>query len=204
MSYALDRLMKNAQIALPGSLDNVIRLELFNVLDSFFRNTSIWTEDIPFSVSSTDLAGTVYYIEPESVSVIVRLLNVTDVNDFIQRPVMMPIPGEIILGTPPSQNGTLTALVCLSIVDPIQRDGYPEFPEWVLTKYGIGILDGILARMMSQPAKPYTNLQLAAVHMHGYRKTLSIASAEAVHGNLQNGQRWRFPQQFSTYMSRRR
>jgi hypothetical protein len=51
MSYATERLIKNARTSLPGSLDNVILLELFNVLDKFFRDTSIWTEDVPFSVN---------------------------------------------------------------------------------------------------------------------------------------------------------
>jgi len=202
MSYATERLIKNARTSLPGSLDNVILLELYNVLDQFFKDSSIWTEEIPFSVNAADPAGTVYYIEPESVSTIVRLFSVLDESDFRQR-ASMQLPGEVTLDTPPSQAGTFMANVALSIVDPTQRDGYPEFPEWILTKYGMGILDGVLGRMMAQPAKPYTNTQLAAAHLMAFRRTISIAGTESLHRNVHNAQAWMFPQQFSTRSRRR-
>jgi hypothetical protein len=203
MSYATDRLIKNARNALPGSLDNVILLELFNVLDTFFRDSSIWIEDIPFSVATADPAGTIYYIEPESVSVIVRLFNVVSSTGFRQRGAAMQLPGEVTLTSPPSQSDTYTATVALSIIDPVQRDGYPEFPEWILDKYGVGILDGVIGRMMAQPAKPYTNVQLALAHMTAFRKTVSIAGTESVHKNVHNAQAWVYPQQFSTRGQRR-
>jgi hypothetical protein len=202
MSYATERLIKNARTSLPGSLDNVILLELFNVLDKFFRDTSIWTEDVPFSVVANEPAGTIYYIEPESVSAIVRLMGVRSVNDFRQT-AAMDLPGEVTLLTPPGEVGTFTATVALSIVDPMQRDGYPEFPSWVLEKYGTGILDGVLGRMMLQPAKPYTNAQLGSAHMAAYRRAISVACNEASHRNVYKAQAWVYPQQFSTNSRRR-
>jgi hypothetical protein len=202
MSLATDRLVKNARNSLPGSLDGVILLELFNVLDQFFRESSVWTEEIPFSAFLADPPGTIHYIEPESVSTIVRLISVIDATGFWQ-PVTMRIPGEVTFTTPPSHEGTMMATVILSIVDPVQRDGFPEFPAWVLEKYGLGILEGILGRMMAQPAKPYTNKDLAARHLIAFRRTISIASTESVHGNLMNAQTWKYPQQFSTRSRRR-
>jgi hypothetical protein len=202
MSYATERLIKNARVSLPGSLDDAILLELFNVLDSFFRDTSVWTEAIPFSAFSSDPPGTVYYIEPESVSIIVRLLNVANVDGFQQRAAMW-IPGEVTFANPPpdhepAKDYTYTARVALSVVDPVQRDGYPEFPEWVLEKYGTGILHGLLGWMMAQPAKPYTNKDLAVAHLTGFRNTVSHAVTESIRGNLANAQAWRFPQSFRT------
>jgi len=199
MSYSTDRLMKNARNALPGALDNVILLELFNVLDQFFRESRVWTENVAFSVNANDPAGTIYYIEPESVSSIVALNHVRNENGFRQNAAYMPIPGEVVFWSPPgSEDLYLTAEVSLSIVDPIQRDGYPEFPSWVLEKYGTGILSGVLGRMMGQPAKPYTNMQLAGAHAGAFRRCIAIASTESLHRNVQNGQAWMFPQQFST------
>ena len=200
MSYATDRLIKNARIALPGSIDGAILLELFNVLDQFFRESGVWTEDIPFIVAANDPAGTIYYIEPESVSTIVRLIWVFDGNAFGQRAVM-DIPGEVTFLTPAvssTNDYVYTASVVLSVVDPMQRDGYPEFPEWVLVKYGNGILHGLMGRMMAQPAKPYTNAELAKAHLAGFRRAISIAVTESTHRNVHNGQAWRFPQHFST------
>jgi len=205
MSYATERLIKNARVSLPGSLDDAILLEFFNVMDQFFRDTSIWTEAIPFTAVPYDPPGTIYYIEPESVSVIVRLFRVDNADGILHRS-FMQIPGEVTFLSPPpnqepdqyGQYTTYTAHVALSIVDPVQRDGYPEFPAWVLTKYGDGILHGLMGRMMAQPAKPYTNVQLAAAHLAAFRKTISHACTESSHGNVYRGQAWAFPRSFAT------
>jgi hypothetical protein len=197
MSYATDRLMKNARIALPGSIDGAILLELFNVLDQFFRDTSIWTEDISFAITTGDPAGTIYYIEPESVSTIVRLMYVYNA-DMLQQRAFMSLPGEVTLLTPVGQSDVLTATVALSIVDPTNSNGYPEFPSWILEKYGTGILDGVLARMMLQPAKPYTSEKLGVAHMAAFHRTISHACTEGIHKNVHNAQAWIYPQQFST------
>ena len=202
MSYATDRLIKNARVSLPGSLDNVILLELFNVAGSVFQSPASGPSDISFSVYPDDPADTVYYIEPESVSAIVRLLNVANLDGMWQRAVM-DIPGEVTFMTPvslqePDKYNVYTANVVLSIVDPMQRDGYPEFPAWTLEKHGMGILRGLLGRMMSQPAKPYTNKDLAAAHLVAFRRVISTARTESVHRNVNNGQAWVFPQSFRT------
>lgn len=207
MSYATERLIKNARVSLPGSLDDAILLELFNVMDQFFRESSIWTEDIPFTALPSEPAGTVYYIEPESVSTIVRLLYVANGTGFRQR-CIMPVPGEIVFMSPPSgqepdADYVYMASVALSIIDPVQRDGYPEFPQWILEKYATGILSGLIGRMMAQPAKPYTNLQLALSHMNAFRKTISVAGTESLHQNVNNAQAWVFPRSFSTRSRRR-
>jgi hypothetical protein len=202
MSYATERLIKNARSSLPGSLDNVILLELFNVLDTFFRATRIWDESVTFSVVANSPIDTIYYIEPESVSTIVALNWVQNASAFYWA-ASMAVPGEILLITPPGNNEIYTANVSLSIVDPVNSNGYPEFPAWILEKYGIGILDGLLGRMMAQPAKPYTNPKLAEAHLKFFDKACSIAVNEAVHRNVQGGQAWRFPQTFATRTRRR-
>lgn len=197
MSYATERLIKNALVSLPGSLDSVIRLELFNVLDTFFRDSSIWQEDATFSVVLNDPVGTIYYIEPESVATIVRLIAVQN-EAAIPQKAMMALPGEVTLVSPPGQDATYTATVALSVIDPVGGDGYPEFPAWILEKYSVGILDGVLGRMMAQPAKPYTNAQLALGHMRAFRSTVAVAGTEATHRNVHNAQAWMYPRQFRT------
>ena len=202
MSLVIDRLIKNARNSLPGSLDAVIQLELFNVLDIFFRDTGIWSEDIGFSVFVSDPVGTVYTIDPHGVSTVVRLFSVFDASGR-HCAAVMEIPGEVTLLSPPGLDGIFVASVALSVADPVQTDKNPEFPEWVLQKYGTGILDGVLGRMMAQPAKPYTNPQLAAPHLAAFRRTISIASTESIHLNVHGAQSWIFPQSFSTRSRRR-
>jgi hypothetical protein len=202
MSYATQRFINNARTSLPGSLDNVIQLEFFNVMDEFFRTTGIWTEDVDFSVAYGDLAGEIYYIEPESVSKIVRLIGVCN-RDAIPVRAAMSIPGEVTLVLPPGQNDIYTARVSLTINDPTQHDNYPEFPEWILQRYFVGLTDGVMARMMMQPAKPYTNANLATLHAKLYRRMESYACTEALRLNVQNAQAWVFPQTFRTRGQRR-
>lgn len=198
MSLDIDRLMRNARVHLPGALDDLLKLELFNVLDGFFKGSNIWQEEITFR---TKVGTTDYSIEQTSVASIVRLLWITNSDDI---PVTgtMAEPGEIKLRNEPSQIDTYTATVALTVDDPVTRDGYPEFPMWVLAKYGEGVLEGLLGRMMAQPAKPYTNTQMAVFHLKKFTNTVSQAKYEALHKNLNNGQTWRFPQTFATSQRR--
>ena len=202
MSLATERLIKNARVALPGSLDDAILLEFFNVLDKFFRDSGIWSEDIGFAVHPNDPVGTVYTIDPIGVSHIVRLFSVFDDNGR-QHAAGMEIPGEVTLLAVPDHEGIFVASVALSVADPVQADKLPEFPPWVLNKYGQGILNGVLGRMMAQPAKPYTNLQLAQQHLNAFNKMISIAGTESIHLNVQGAQSWVFPQSFATRSRRR-
>jgi hypothetical protein len=201
MSLDTERLMKNARSRLPGAIDTVLELELFNVLDEFFQDSNVWQEAIEFSVTAADEVPTIYYIEPESVSSIVRLISVVTSED---RPVAatMQVPGEVILLTQPGGDETYTATVAMTVDDPVQStNNYPEFPAWVLTKYGMALLDGLLGRMMSQPAKPYSNTQLALYHTRKFRSAIAFASTESVRRNVANAQVWRFPQSFATRRS---
>lgn len=192
MSQTLDRVVNNVATHLPGAVTSVIQLELFNVLNDFFSTSNIWQEEIPFTVRAADAVPTTYYIEQESVSSIVRLLYIIDGNKL---PVagVMATPGEIVLSQSPSQDGTLTATVALTTSDPVGSDGFPEFPDWIVNKYCTGIIDGVIGRMMAQPAKPYTNLQLASVRTRSFRSCVSDAKAEALHKNVNNAQSWVFP-----------
>lgn len=197
MSLDTTRLMNNARLQVPGATDDNIKLELFNTLHEFFQDSSVWLERIPFTVKSTDdPATTTYYVEAESVSTIIRLYDLTN---SAGRSVgaTMEVPGEIILNQQPGQDDTYTAVMVLSINDPVAKDGFPEFPQWILDKYGLGILDGVIARLMSQPAKPYTNVQLATYHKRVFRATVGQAANDAVRKNLANAQAWRFPQSFA-------
>lgn len=192
----LTRLMNNARVHLPGAIDANIQLELFNTFNDFFQDSNIWQEDITFQVKVADADPTTYSIEQSSVSSMNRLLWVAN---SAGRPVAasMQVPGEILLATKAGADDTLTATVALTINDPTTRDGFPEFPAWVLNKYGTGLLEGLLGRMMLQPAKPWTNQQLGTFYARKMVGTTSQAKLEALHRNVNNGQAWRFPQTFA-------
>lgn len=200
----MNRLMDHARIRLPGALDAALQMELFAVMNEFFQSSNIWYEDIQFQVQPTTVS---YLDEPESYTYdvipsqgsITRLVGVIDSNGFAQK-AAMPTLGQVVLAFSPNVADTYTARVFLTVTDPVTREGYPEFPDWILNKYGNDILEGLLGRMMSQIAKPYSSQQGAVFHLRNFKQAVNQAKAEALHQNVFRGQNWRFPQ---TFMRRR-
>lgn len=200
-SAAMNRLMDNARVNLPGALDSVIQLELFNTLNEFFQDSNIWYEDIQFEAVATsadpvqDPAAYTYTITP-TMGVIVRLIGVGDSNNFPQA-ATMATPGEIFLLRSPNYTQTYTARVAITVDDPVTRDGYPECPDWIINKYTNELAEGVIGRMMGQPAKPYSSPQLAQYHLRRFKQGVSQAKVEALHKNVYRGQSWSFPQTFA-------
>lgn len=194
MNADLQRLMDNLRLNLPGALDSTIQNELFAALTDFFQTTNVWTEDIDFAVT----AGVQEYtIVSSGVAAINRLMGAVNSDG---RPIgaLMKVPGDIYLVTAPNQAATYTVQVALTVTDPTTRDGYPDFPAWILNKYSSDIFEGVLGRMMGQPAKPYSNERLAIFHMRRFESSISKAKVEAQHRNVYRGQSWRFPQTFAS------
>lgn len=199
----MNRMMDTARVRLPGALDAGIKLEMFAVMNEFFQESNIWYEDITFEVTPTSETylenpdAYTYEVSPLENGTINRLIAVVDSQGNPQKAIM-PTPGFIILGTSPNMAGTYTARVAKTIVDPVTREGDPVFPDWVLTKYGNDITDGVVGRMMAQIAKPYSSPAMAAVFTKNFKQGINKARTEAMHGNVYRGQNWRFPQSFST------
>lgn len=195
-----NRLLDNARIKLPGALDGTIKLEIFNTLMDFFQATNIWTEDVDFAVTTANTRGSTTSVTVESGGAINRLIYVLNA-DNIQRAMGMRTPGELDFWDVPNGDETWTARLALTVTDPIacsgRLEGFPKAPDWILTKYHNGLLDGVLARMMLQMAKPYSNPKLATVHARGYANMRALAKNESRHQNIHGGQTWRFPQGFS-------
>lgn len=200
-SQDMNRLMDSAKIRLPGAMDANIQNELFYCLNEFFQTSNIWYEDIQFPVTATSLSqfsnpeAYTYTVVPSS-GTINRLIGVAN-SQGIPQGAVMATPGEVVLRFSPNADDTYTARVALTVTDPVTREGYPEFPAWILNKYGNDILDGVLSRMMSQLAKPYSNPQMAMVHAKNFKNAISQAKVEAQHQNVYRGQSWNFPQTFA-------
>lgn len=196
----MNRLMDQARIRLPGALDAALQMELFSVMNEFFQGSNIWYEDISFAVQPTTQTylenpdAFTYDIVPDQ-GAITRLMAVADGKGLPVR-ASMPILGQLVLQWSPNTADTYTARVALTVTDPVTREGYPEFPAWVLNKYGNEILDGLLGRMMSQIAKPYSSPAGAQFHLKNFKQAVSQAKVEASHRNVYRGQNWSFPQTF--------
>lgn len=192
-----NRLMDQLRVRLPGALDSTLKLELFTVMDEFLQATNCWQEEVPFEVNPNEKT---YYIFTIANANITRLMDLTTETKS-PVPCMMPETGTIVLHNTPSKVETYLATVSLTVNDPTDNDGYPEFPEWILARYMNQILDGVLGRMMSQIAKPYSQPALASFHMKRFYQCVARATSATMHGNVYRGQRWSFPK---TFASRRR
>lgn len=184
------RIIKNARLHLPSATDDAIKLEVFNVLHEFLEGTTLWQEDIPFTIQ-TNVTG--YDLSSTDLADIHTLVGVFDSSSKASVPATMDVPGRIVLNTTPSTSQSVFARVILNVTDPQDTNGYPVAPDWILDKYYKDIVAGVLAAMMAQPAKPYSNPQLAILNGRKFAAGVSEGKAQAVHGQLYDGQRWRFP-----------
>lgn len=197
----MNRLMDHAKIRLPGALDAALQMELFALMNEFFQSSNIWYEDIQFAVQPTtanyldDPAAFTYDVIPTQ-GAISRLMGVVDSKGYPIK-AFMPTIGQVVLEWSPNTADTYTARVALTVTDPVTRDGYPEFPDWIMNKYGNDILEGLLGRMMSQIAKPYSSATMAQYHMRNFKQAVAQAKVEASHQNVYRGQKWKFPQTFA-------
>lgn len=193
-SLDLNRIMDNLRVRLPGAVDSVLQLELFNTLNEFCCGSNIWREKIDVPIT----AGVkIYDLTPSGNSKVVRLMSLVDGNDFPVSAAIDTIDFTLELFDTPNTSSTFYATVALTVDDPVNTEGYPNFPSWILATYQVDIEDGVLARMMSQPAKPYSNTQLALFHQRRFTSATAVARAEAQRRYTYGGQVWRFPQSFN-------
>ena len=197
------RLMDNARIHLPGALDTALKLELFSVMNDFLTTAECWFEDINFDVvPTTDVFllkpdSYTYLVNPAEGGSIMRLQRVLDANASVVGATMPVIP-NIVLVLSPNTAQTYRARVSKTVGGSLTTDGYPIFPPWILDKYGVEILDGLLGRMMSQPAKPYSSPRIAELRIRSFNAAQAQARTDARHENIYAGQRWSFPQSFAS------
>ena len=188
-----DRLMNDCRLRLPAATDGVIKHELFQVMDEFLKGSHVWQEDISITTTAT---GKTYEIEPEDNQAIIYTLMLV-LNGTTQISASLADPTLLVLENEPGVVATYVATVALSVVDPVDSNSFPYVPDWVWQMYRGEIMNGVLARMMSQPAKPYSNTTLAAYHASKFRTGISFAKRKAWSKNLFAGQRWKFPQGFA-------
>lgn len=195
MSYskALDRMMNTIRSRAPGATDTLIKDELFDALDEFFTDSNLWREIIPITTVANE---NTYDLASAEDGQIHRLLWVFDSNDVFV-PATMEQPEVLVLTTTPTTEQTLNVTVTLTVTDPTTTDRFPLVPDWIADRWASDWTDGVLARLMSMPSKPFTNTQLAVYHSKKFSNAIGFARAEAQRKNTYGTQAWRFPQSFA-------
>lgn len=205
-SNDVEMLMNNARVHLTGASDSGIKLELWNTISEFLKDSNSWIEHLRLPVT----AGTQeYLVTPRKGGQVIRLEEVRDGNWFRINAAMPSIPTLTVyqpvqMTTPPVSESDTTLggdkpwWLCIikNIVLPQTKDELPIAPDFVLRRYNEAITSGVIGRMMMQPQKSYSNTTLAAFHLRKFRDGIVAARQEAWTQNLLGGQRWVFPQQF--------
>lgn len=197
-----EQFMNQARIKLPGASDAGIKVELYDVMKEFLRDSNAWTEDITFTPSPSTQD---YLLTPvQDGGQIIRLIGVVD-DKLIPIPAFMPTFGTLRLVNQPSAvatQPTWTARVVKNIMLPTTREDVPVAPDWVLTVYSTDILDGLLGKMMGQQMKSFSNGQMSTYHLRRFRTAIQVARTAAIRQNSVGAQEWSYPRGWSASSQR--
>jgi len=189
MASDYNAILDLARLRLPGALDGVIQLELSRVLDDLCDKTNAWVEQVAFQSVAGQYSYEIYTVQGDPI----RLMNVVDdLDPAVARPwdVFMNYPNVIQFRTAPSVAKTFYANFSI-----MPDDDFPvTVPTWFWSKYHSLILDGILGRMMSQIAKPYSSPANARIHTAAFNSGANQARVEMLRRYRFRGQGWMFPQ----------
>jgi hypothetical protein len=183
------RLIDNLRIRLPGALDGLIRLELFNVIDEFCRTTDANRREI----QTTLTAGVNQYdIRPDDAEIVMAL---QVAHKTLSARGIVYDAGFIVVTDTPSAADVTEPLVTQVSVTPLYGNGDPELwlSEELYQKWFSWLLEGVLWRMMSQVAKPYSSERMALYHSRRFRNGMAIVRTQAGVENTPNASAWAFP-----------
>lgn len=208
----VEMFLNRARIDLPGASDSGIKIEMWAAIHEFLKDSNAWIETVRLPV----VAGTqTYLITPLYGGQIIRLNAVRDGN-FVPVAASMPdIPmlcvnrridiSSIAVASNDNSLGSnhpWWVSITKNITLPRTGDELPVAPSFVLSKYQQHILDGVSGRMMLSPAKTYSNIALGKYHLQRFRDGIGEARSDVWNQNVRGGQRWAFPQTFSTHSQR--
>lgn len=203
-----DQLITQATAKLVGVSIAAMEAEMYDVLSEFFNDSSCWTEKI----TGQYVPNVVAYSFTPSEGQIIRFTGASDWGPVtppdifaaispgtpapLTLPALMPHRGTIILSGIPSTTGFMQAGFVLNCSLPATRKGPPIAPDWVLPIWHVGLLDGLLGKMMTDPNKSYSNSQGSVYHLKRFRDAIGRARVSALRANTNGAAAWRFPQQF--------
>lgn len=200
-----DQLMNLAKVKLVGSSDKGLAAEFFDVISEFLNGTSVWTQDCTVPYNNTN------YVYPVSVGEgqIIRLAGVWDWGPTVPSATQLAPNGtvfvpallkddfaNIILKNVPNTTGYFNATLVCNTTLPVDKNMVPSGPDWLLPVHHLGLLDGLLGKMMTQPDKSYSDKVQGAYHLKRFRDAISRARAAKLQANTRGATAWQYPQGF--------
>jgi hypothetical protein len=209
--HDFDQLMNQARVTLVGSSDAGLKGAFYDVCSEFLNDSSSWTQDVQVNAVPT---RTEYPLQVNEGQVI-RLVGVstppipqgqqqdaTTLPAGVFIPALMPTVGTLLLSQAPVSATTYIAQVVTNVALPTDRNAIPIGPDWLLPIWHVGLLDGLLGKMMMQPGKSYSDKVTGAYHLKRFRDVIARARVSKLRASTNGAQAWRFPQQFRSNTQR--
>lgn len=194
--HDLDVLLGQANSILTGTSDAQLKVVFFQVLQEFFDESDCWLESIGITVIPNLVD---YQIDPIS-GRILRLLEVLDQNNVAQS-ATMPVPGWVRFTYPYTNPQPMVAVVAKNVTGVLECFP-PDFPEWFLSQYGLGVLAGVLGNFMIMPGNLWTDMNVGKYHLARFRNAIMHARVATRYQNKIGAQSWAYPQTFRTTTQR--
>jgi hypothetical protein len=197
------RLFADVKIDIPGVTDAVFKQVLFRTWKDFCDKTNIWKETIPIEVYPPELTYTfrVNKGAPSRLILVYDPASASPDQHWVQGGISMSAPGTLQLRYAPSSVATWHVVVAKTPLAPTDTNNYPDMEPWdywIVDKYRECLYYGTLGRLQASAAKPYSNTTLASFNLKHYQSELGKARTDAIKANVFGGQRWMYPQSFST------
>ena len=177
-----ERVYDTVQMMAAGLTLQALQLSLWNTIEDFalrsgyFRNNAApWA--MPVNVTSID------FNPYDSDWLVSQVLNVSGLPLYHVNP-----PAELVdegLGTT-ARSGKADL-----ILKPVSF--YTSLPSEMWSTWFETLVSGTCARLFSQPARPYSNPQMAALHQTKFNVGVSRARARSLGQNAGTSGRWQFP-----------
>lgn len=201
MATPFDRLMDTIRTYIPGAIDIAIKQELFGVCQEFFRESNVWQEVVPFTLTQGEDTADVMPFTGK----IERLAYVVGSENKIPvRNATMPDPYNGTILMPFASAGNYEATLIINVSDPISRDVFPIVPQYLMDRHWEVIMHGVLSHFYAHPKKPYSDIQLAALYNSKFKGGYARARNDQNALYRQGAQAWRFPQTYNNHRQPRR
>lgn len=200
-----EQLLNQARVTLVGSSDAGLKGAFFDVCSEFLNDSSSWTQDVqvnavptrrnyPLQVNEGQVLRLVGVFTPPTPDGLPA--NVASDPGGIPVAALMPDVGTLLLARAPNEATTYIAQVVTNVALPTDRTGVPIGPDWLVPVWHVGLLDGLLGKMMMQPGKSYSDKITGAYHLKRFRDVIARARVSKLRASTNGATAWRFPQSF--------
>lgn len=204
MTQPIATWLKDVLPRTPGANRKVVKREFLLACREFCIDSGVWREVIG---GIDTVAGTSGYTltSADVTADVFQILQVEYKGMPLMKTTQRPMDETTPSGTPtrwyPSGMNTfeLWATPDVSETDAVRarvllclKDSATVVPDFFYTRFYDALLDGVLGRLYSHPAKAYSNVDLGQYHLRRFRGAIKTATGHGIQGGVV-GQDWTYP-----------